>query len=143
LGEHPDTATCLNNLAELYCKQHKYDDALALHQRSLAIREKVLGPKHPDVAVSLNNLAALYDDQGNYDKALPLYERAVAICEEALGSEHPYTEISHKSLDQSCVLLRLRSIENTEPSSPRSKNTLLQSIASPQARSHSGICSMI
>ena len=35
-----------------------------LIKRSLAIREKVLGPDHPDVARSLNNLAELYDGGG-------------------------------------------------------------------------------
>ncbi len=35
-----------------------------LLKRSLAIREKALGPEHPDVGTSLNNLAALYQDAG-------------------------------------------------------------------------------
>ncbi len=44
-----------------------------LYKRSLAIREKALGPEHPHVAVSLNNLAALYRDQGKYTESGPLY----------------------------------------------------------------------
>ena len=48
-------------------------------KRSLAIREKALGPDHPDVARSLNNLAELYDDQGRYADAEPLYKRSLAI----------------------------------------------------------------
>ncbi|CAN0531556.1 unnamed protein product [Ectocarpus sp. 8 AP-2014] len=39
--------------------QGKYDDAEQLYERSLAIREKLLGPEHPDVAQSLNNRAGL------------------------------------------------------------------------------------
>ena len=39
--------------------QGKYDYAEPLYERSLAIREKALGPEHPDVAQSLNNLAGL------------------------------------------------------------------------------------
>ena len=49
-------ATSLNNLAGLYHAQGKYAAAEPLYNRSLAIREKVLGPQHPDVATSLNNL---------------------------------------------------------------------------------------
>ncbi len=60
-----------------------------LYQRSLAIREKALGPEHPDVATSLNNLAVLYKTQGKYAEAEPLYKRALAIKERALGPEHP------------------------------------------------------
>jgi hypothetical protein len=40
-----------------------------LYQRSLAIREKALGPDHPDTALSLNNLAELYRNQGRYEEA--------------------------------------------------------------------------
>jgi len=32
---------------------------MPLHERSLKIREKVLGPDHPDVAASLNELGLL------------------------------------------------------------------------------------
>ena len=39
--------------------QGNYDEAGQLFERSLAIREKVLGPDHPDVPQSLNNRAGL------------------------------------------------------------------------------------
>src|ERR1700737_4967684 len=60
--DHPDVASSLNNLAELYDEQGRYADAEPLYQRSLAIREKALGRDHPAVATSLNNLAGLYDE---------------------------------------------------------------------------------
>ena len=50
-----------------------YAEAEPLHQQSLAIKEKALGPEHPDVAVSLNNLASLYQSQGKYAEAEPLF----------------------------------------------------------------------
>jgi CHAT domain-containing protein len=87
--EHPNVATALNNLAELYRAQGDYGRAAPLYQRSLAIREKVLGPEHPDVAQSLNNLALLYEAQGDYGRAAPLYQRSLAIREKVLGPEHP------------------------------------------------------
>ena len=76
--DHPDVATSLNNLAELYRAQGRYADAEPLYRRSLAIDEKALGPDHPDVAASLNNLAALYRDQGRYADALPLVQTTIA-----------------------------------------------------------------
>ncbi|MDF5721778.1 MAG: CHAT domain-containing protein [Rhizonema sp. PD37] len=87
--EHPDIATSLNNLAELYRKHGNYQKAEPLFQRSLAILEKVLGKEHPDVATSLNNLALLYDAQGNYQKAEFFYQRSLVIYEKILGKEHP------------------------------------------------------
>jgi tetratricopeptide (TPR) repeat protein len=52
-------AGSLNNLASLYNAQGRYADAERLFKRSLAIREKDLGPNHPNVASVLNNVADL------------------------------------------------------------------------------------
>lgn len=49
--------------------QEEYGEALQLYERSLSIREKVLGPNHPDVANSLNNLADLLRKQVRVDAA--------------------------------------------------------------------------
>jgi tetratricopeptide (TPR) repeat protein len=66
-----------------------YAQARLLHDRALAIREKVLGPEHLDTSASLNNLAGLLQAQGNHTGARPLCERALAIKEKVLGPEHP------------------------------------------------------
>ncbi len=76
----------------------RYEEAIPLAQRALAIREKALGPEHPDTAVSLNNLAELYSATGDYAKAEPLYQRALAIHEKARGHEHPDTATSLNNL---------------------------------------------
>jgi len=91
-------ATKLQNDANELLHNGRYDDALPLYLRSLAIREKTLGPDHPEVADALNNLAALYKAKGEYAQAEPLYERALAISEKALGPEHPDTAISLSNL---------------------------------------------
>jgi len=36
------------------------DDAIALHERNLADRTRILGPDHPDTLTSRNNLATAY-----------------------------------------------------------------------------------
>jgi len=45
---HPDVATSLDNLAELYRAQGAYERALPLYERALAIWEKALGPRSPE-----------------------------------------------------------------------------------------------
>ena len=50
-------ASGLNNLAELYVKQKKPEQALPLYRKSLEIRVAQLGPDHPDVAKSRARLA--------------------------------------------------------------------------------------
>src|SRR5262249_37849216 len=84
---HPDVATSLHNLAELYRAQGAYARAEPLYARSLDIFEKALEPNHPYVATSLNNLAKLYQAQGAYAKAERLLARAADIREQQLGTD--------------------------------------------------------
>jgi tetratricopeptide (TPR) repeat protein len=83
--EHPETGTCLNNLAFLLHEQGDFIAARPLCERELTIREKALGPEHPETATSLVSLASLLQDQGDLTAARPLYKRALAIRETALG----------------------------------------------------------
>ena len=78
--------------------QGRYADAEPLFKRSLAIREKALGPNHPDVATSLNNLARLYQDQGRYADAEPLYQAIAGHPEKSLGPDHPDVATSLNNL---------------------------------------------
>src|SRR3984893_14599216 len=84
-----DEASKLDDQANALYEKGRYAEADPLYKRSLAIREKALGPDHPDVAASLNNLALLYDQQGRHVDAEPLYKKALAIWEKALGPDHP------------------------------------------------------
>ena len=86
---HPNVATGLNGLAELYRAQGQYAKAEPLYQRALEIWEAALGPNHHNVATGLNNLAALHQAQGQYAQAEPLYLRSLAIEAAALGLNHP------------------------------------------------------
>ena len=97
-GEHPDTATSLNNLAMLYQAMADYVKAKLLFKEALEIRQKVLGQLHPDTAASLNNLAALYWAMGDYAKAEPLIKEALEIRQNVLGQEHPDTAQSMNNL---------------------------------------------
>jgi CHAT domain-containing protein len=91
-------ATTLNQQVDRLIDEGKYDDALPLADRALAIHEKALGAEHPDTADSLNNLAGLYEAKGDYARAEPLYMRALAVREKALGAEHPNTAQSLNNL---------------------------------------------
>jgi tetratricopeptide (TPR) repeat protein len=91
--DDPQVASALNNLAFLYHKQGKSEDARPLYQRAIEIREKAQDPDHYDLAWNLNNLALLYHEQGKYKDAEPLNLRALAI-REKLGSNHPDVAVS-------------------------------------------------
>jgi CHAT domain-containing protein len=76
----------------------KYDLALPLAERAVAIREKVLGAEDPATGNALNNLAGLYKAKGNYAKAEMLYLRALTIREKTSGAESPDTAVSLNNL---------------------------------------------
>ncbi len=78
-ADHPDFATDLNNVAELYRAQGDYAEAEPLYKRSLAIREKALGPEHPNVVTTLEDYAALLRKMGRDDEAEKMEARAQAI----------------------------------------------------------------
>jgi CHAT domain-containing protein/TolA-binding protein len=87
--EHPDTATSLNNLAEVLLRKRDYDAAEPLFRRALAIREKVLGADRTETAVSMNDLGFLLANKHEAAEAETLYRRALAIQEKVLGPENP------------------------------------------------------
>ena len=79
LAQRRRQSLSLNNLAVLYKAQGRYTEAEALYHRSLAIREKALGPEHPDVAQSLENYADLLRETGRGAEAAKMEARAKAI----------------------------------------------------------------
>jgi CHAT domain-containing protein/Tfp pilus assembly protein PilF len=97
-SRHAETATAVDQLAQLYWATGKYPEAESLYRRALSIRTDILGPEHPETAKTLNNLGLLYMTTGAYAKAEPLYKRALAIREKVLGPAHADTARSLSNL---------------------------------------------
>jgi tetratricopeptide (TPR) repeat protein len=89
---HPSTAQGLNNLADLYDRQGRYEEAEPLFQQALTIREQVLGEAHPDTAQSVWRLAVISRRQRHYQEAMSLYQRALSIYKQTLGETHLRTQ---------------------------------------------------
>ena len=83
------TATALANLASLYVTQQRFREAEPLLLRTLAIDEKLQGPRHPLTAITLNNLGELFRLQGRFQEAEQAYQRAITIDERASGPDSP------------------------------------------------------
>ncbi len=104
----------------------QYAQALELFQRSLVIKEQVLGTNHPEVATTLNNLALSYAAQGEYSKAEPLYQRSLALRERVLGANHPDVA---QSLNNLALLYRKQGqYSKVEPLYQRSLAILQQTL---------------
>jgi tetratricopeptide (TPR) repeat protein len=90
-AEHPDTLTCMDELATVLSDKGKADACEVLLRRLLERREKVLGPEHPDTLRNLHNLGCLLCEKGDKAAAEALFRRALKGEEKKLGIEHPYT----------------------------------------------------
>jgi tetratricopeptide (TPR) repeat protein len=89
-------ADALNARVMMLYRLGKFDEAVPLAQRALALAEKAFGPDLPDAAPLLlsvppflNNLAELYRRQGRYADAEPLFKRSLAMREKVHGPDHP------------------------------------------------------
>ncbi len=89
VGDHPNVANSLNNLALLYKSQGRYSDAEPMYIEALAMTKRLFVGDHPNVATSLNNLALLYDNQGRYSDAELLFIEALAMTKRLFVSDHP------------------------------------------------------
>jgi hypothetical protein len=55
--EHPDTLTCMGNLASTYMDQGRWKEAEELEVQVIKTRKRVLGEEHPSTLTSMANLA--------------------------------------------------------------------------------------
>lgn len=88
-GWHDRVVVTLDNLADVYFCQHKYDDAEKSYRRALELREESLGKEHLLVGRCLNRLANLFYVKGDYMEAGKTCTRALKIHESSLGRDHP------------------------------------------------------
>jgi tetratricopeptide (TPR) repeat protein len=110
---HPNVATCLNDLAALLHETNRPKEAESLYRRALAIDEQSFGQDDPRVATCLNNLAQLLQATNPLEEAEPLYRRALSIDERGFGPSHPKVATHLNNLAQ---LLRVTNrLEEAEP----------------------------
>jgi serine/threonine protein kinase/Flp pilus assembly protein TadD len=86
--DHLDTLSVTNNLANSYAGLGRYEDALRLHQETLAARRATLGDDHPDTLATENNLAISFEKVGRHDDALELREATLRRTRDRLGGDH-------------------------------------------------------
>ena len=80
MGENdPREALSLFHQADALVAQHRFDDAIPLFERALAIDEKALGPDHPDVAPVLEHYAVPLRRMGRIAQAEAAEDRVRII----------------------------------------------------------------
>ena len=88
-ADHPATLTSRNNLADAYQEAGRLEQAIPLHEQTLADSERVLGADHPATLTSRNNLASAYQSAGRLEQAIGLHEQTLADRQRVLGADHP------------------------------------------------------
>ena len=63
-NKHPDVATTLYNMAELYRQQGKYEEAEPLYKRALDILQRTFPNGHPNIDACENNYAIMKQKKG-------------------------------------------------------------------------------
>jgi len=77
--EHPDTLTCMNNLASIYRKQGRWKEAEGLQLQVVETRKRVLCQEHPATLTSMRNLAAIFRKQGRLKEAEELLAQSKCL----------------------------------------------------------------
>ena len=85
-GDSAEADKLSAQVLELY-RGGKFDEALPLAKRVLAIRETATGVDSEPVAVALSNIAAIYAARQDYDQAESFYSRALAVYKKSKGAE--------------------------------------------------------
>ena len=83
LGDHPFTATILNNLSNNYYALRKYDKAKQHSDDALRMRLELL-KDHRDTAKSLFDLGMVHKERGELQQAKEYFERCLTIQEKVL-----------------------------------------------------------
>lgn len=96
--EHPDTLTCMSNLANVLRSRGKYEEAETMHRQVLELRTKVLNAEHTATLTSINNLARVLDCQGKYEEAETIHRQALELRTKVLGIDHLSTLNSMNNL---------------------------------------------
>jgi len=80
----------LDSRAVSLCGEAKFRDALSLTQKSLTIRQQILGKYHSDSRISVYRLGAIFNQQGEYRKALTYDLQYLELTGKAKGTQHAH-----------------------------------------------------
>jgi tetratricopeptide (TPR) repeat protein/predicted Ser/Thr protein kinase len=92
LGQHPQAALQLANLAVVLSDEDELEEAEELTAEALAVQRRILGPRSPQVLQSLHNLAEIERRLGRSAAAVAHAEEALALLREIGAPEAKLAE---------------------------------------------------
>lgn len=126
---HPTVATALDELADVYLEQRKYEAAQQLLIKAYLFRTQALGQDHPETILTLCEISYVYATLGQRKAATTLYERALPNCMLVLGQEHPLT----RTVLDSLTAFYVEQINSCNRAGEEEQNRVLQADTSSQS----------
>ncbi len=80
----------MGNLANTYLILGRHQDALAMQEKTLEFRRRVLPDNHPDIGISCLNLGISCRKVGDLHRALQFAREALRIFQATLPPSHPH-----------------------------------------------------
>ncbi|MFW6089898.1 MAG: tetratricopeptide repeat protein, partial [Gemmatimonadota bacterium] len=89
-----------SDLAVVYPRMEKYDEARDAAERALALQQSRFGEGHPETAIARAGLAGVLwrSSHENFGPAVEMQRRASETLARTLGPEHPYTLVAYVKL---------------------------------------------
>jgi len=88
--DSPEHATTLNNMANVFKDQHKYELAEPIYKQVIGIYERSTGVDSEFVAMGHHNLASLYAEMGKNKEAADHFKLSLAAGEKSLGPDNDH-----------------------------------------------------
>jgi len=89
-----------NNIAYIYVKLKKYDQALDFYNKTLEIKKKIYKKESKSLTITYNNIAQLYENKKDYKNALKYYQKALNAYETLLDKDHAYRIFTLKDISR-------------------------------------------
>ncbi len=106
--KHPDTLLATVNLAALYIRTARTQEAIDMLEEALPILREVHGPEAPPTLSAQQILALAYHEAGSLDKALLIRQQMLELSRRVNGENHPDTLVAKLNLANSyCSAHRL------------------------------------
>ena len=90
----------MHNLAGTYGALGRHQDALALQEKALEFRRRVLPENHPDVGASCFNISLSYRQAGDFRRAIERAREALRIWQATLPPSHPSVKTAQELVRQ-------------------------------------------
>ncbi len=82
----------MSNLAIVYGKVGRHQDALVMQEKALEFQRRVLPENHPDIGATCFNISISYQHAGDNHQAIERAREALRIRQITLPPSHPHIE---------------------------------------------------